>query len=654
MGLRYRTRLSIAIGLLIAVAISATSLLILLSTMMGLAETYHRSGVTLTRIATREISVGLLVQEEIMKLLDEQMSVSALLSAELVYVAEQGARMSPAEIDSRFESVVKRSQDRSGAAFIDEFTVSDENGTIYIGTHDGASQLDIAPVVDPEQPGVPALEQATDVAGQVVPESHPPTAESVKIPLKYVTVPGVDNKGEVRIGMNEERIEGLKRHVRMQNVLDRFVSDSGVKRVVIVGLDGSIIAARNSAGAMGAAVVDSRLLTFCREFLQDPPEQLYQVEDFDGDVGVVTCLMDSQRQMTGALFIQHDTGQAVHLARVIMIQIIIVGVIITLISIWISNYLSRDFSKPIDLIVKGAKEFGRGRLDHRLEPPSQEEFKNVADAFNSMAASLQEHMARLEEETRFRERLQSELSIASELQRSLLPTYPPEDPGIQVAGWSVAAKEVGGDFYDYTEIAENRLGIAIGDATGKGLPAALLVTECWSVLRALSADTHSVSELLYRTNNALVKRLGRSGKFITLFCMVVDTERGVLRYSSAGHNPPILVGADTSRIRLLESRTGLPLGIKANCRYGEHEIALEPGDTILMYSDGLTDAHNPQNAMYGPDRMQDIITSLRGRPIEEIVAGLRIDVESYMQGREMFDDMTVLGVRFVGVREAAA
>jgi serine phosphatase RsbU (regulator of sigma subunit) len=632
MAIRYRTRLSIAIGLLIAVAISATSLLILLSTMLGLAENYYSFGTVLTRVGMREIASGLETDANLKKLSDEQLTVSALLAAELVHTAERGEKLTSDEVGERLDRVLERTRELTGANLVDEISVRDKDGNVYIKTDPIAHDETVS--TGPEISEVtPADDRASDVS---------------------TTVDGVESRGIVGAGMDEDRIAAAKHLVQIQSIVDRFVQDTDVARVVVLDTERNVLAARDRSGRTGPSVADSQVLGFCGEYQTKAPNKLYDLQDFGGDVGVVTNLLNEAGEMSGTLFIQHDTTQAADLARVIMIQIFVVGAMITFIAIWVSNYLSKDFSKPIDVLARGAREFGKGNLAHRVETPSQDEFGNLADAFNSMAGSLQEHMSKLEAETRFRERLQSELSIASELQRSLLPVSPPDNPAIQVAGWSVAAKEVGGDFYDYMEIANGGVGIAIGDATGKGLPAALLVTECWSVLKALAVDTRSVSELLFRTNNALCRRLGRSGRFVTLFCMVVDPNRGVLRYASAGHNPPILIGTDGVRVKSLQCRTGLPLGILPNCRYGEYELALHPGDTILLYSDGLTDAHDPADSMYGNSRLHDVVMSLRGRPIEEVVAGLRIDVVSYMQGRDMFDDMTVLGVRFIQANSAVA
>lgn len=527
MALRYRTRLSVAVGVLIALAISGMSVLIMVSAMMGIAGSYHKYGIILTTVATRSISDSVELSRNLTELLNQ-------------------------------------------------------------------------------------------------PEAN----------------------------LEAQRLKALAATFSIQDTIDQFVLDSQVDKAVVVDLSGNVLAARSVEGEKDSTV-DSTIVKFCMELLRQP-EESYLLRGFGGGIGVVTRLGDANNKAFGVLFIQHDTGHLVSFARHIVIEIGLLGVVITSIAIWISSFLSKDFARPIDILAQGVREFGQGNLDHRVRIHTRDELHDLAEAFNTMAQSLQESMARLADETKRRERLESELSIAAELQRSLLPDAPPGLPGLDVYGWSMAAKEVGGDFYDFIDMGRGRLGIAIGDATGKGLPAALLISECWSALRALASETDSPSDLLFRTNNALCRRVGRTGRFVTLFFMIIDTHRCTIRYAMAGHNPPILVGAHPDRVQHLGSKVGLPLGLQENCRFEETDVALEPHDTILLYSDGLVDAHDPNNCLYGSDRVSDLLVSLRTSSIEEVVDQMREDVHRHMQGRELFDDMTMVGVRFIAAERAVA
>src|SRR5262249_5668984 len=159
------------------------------------------------------------------------------------------------------------------------------------------------------------------------------------------------------------------------------------------------------------------------------------------------------------------------------------------------------------------------------------EFSDLAQSFNTMAISIQEYVHELRQETSRRERLESEFRIAADLQQTLLPEAPPMIEGIELTGWSQASKDVGGGFYDYFELPNGKIGIVLGDATGKGLGAALLSTQCSSILRTLAGQNLPPAELLAQTNNEFFKRIGSTHRFVTLFLLVLDPETGMATYA---------------------------------------------------------------------------------------------------------------------------
>ncbi|MFA6239371.1 MAG: PP2C family protein-serine/threonine phosphatase, partial [Candidatus Hydrogenedentales bacterium] len=302
--------------------------------------------------------------------------------------------------------------------------------------------------------------------------------------------------------------------------------------------------------------------------------------------------------------------------------------------------------RPINVLVEGAREFGRGNLGHRVGIDTRDEMKRLATAFNTMADSLQQQMREIEEQTSLRERLESELAIAAEMQQSLLPEERPVIEDLEVVGWSHPAREVGGDFYDFIPLGPGRIGIAIGDGTGKGLPAALLTSECWSIFRTLVEDVESPAEVLFRTNNALYKRIGASGRFVTMFYMVVDANKGVLRFAQGGHNPPVLLGSGSDRLLVLRSQLGLPLGVEKDCMFEDKEVLLEPADTIVLYSDGVTEARGPEDRLYGDTRFQKLLRTCTNGSLDELMAQVRSDVERHTKGLPISDDITLVAVRW--------
>jgi serine phosphatase RsbU (regulator of sigma subunit) len=438
----------------------------------------------------------------------------------------------------------------------------------------------------------------------------------------------------------EERSDFL-----VQNIVDMFVADTEVQRIVIVDAAGEVLAAA-SPESMLEPQTDDEVAAFCLAFLDNPGREEYAVQRFDDHAGVVTTMDDPWSENLRALYIQYPAASVWTVLHERIALIAGTSLIMIVAGVLMSLALGRRLSEPIKKLSAGAAELGSGNLGYRIEIETGDEIQVLGESFNNMAESLQDYMRGLAYETSRCEALESELRIAAELQQSLLPEFPPRIEGLDLAGWSRPATHVGGDFYDYVAMGSGRVGVVIGDATGKGLQAALLISECWSVLKALAGEIESPSELLYKTNNALCNRLGEDGRFVTLFLMVIDMERGVIDYSGAGHNPPILFGADPERTTLLTSRTGFPLGIQRDCIFTDIEVPLTARDTILLYSDGLTEAPGQDDTRYGEDRLTAAVRNAIDRPLTDLVTAVRDDIENYVGDTEMRDDMTVVGVRF--------
>jgi serine phosphatase RsbU (regulator of sigma subunit) len=195
------------------------------------------------------------------------------------------------------------------------------------------------------------------------------------------------------------------------------------------------------------------------------------------------------------------------------------------------------------------------------------------------------------------------LHVARLIQQTLLPKSVPRLPGYDVAAYYQPATEVGGDFYDFLELEDGHLGLLVGDATGHGMPAALLMATTRGMLRAGAQTSDSPSEVLERVNNSLCPDIPPN-MFVTCLTAFLDSTSGQLQYANAGHDLPYLRHADgVSELRA----TGMPLGIMPNMRYEQKEITLKPGESVLLYSDGLVEAHDSQHEMFGIPRMERLI-----------------------------------------------
>ena len=209
-------------------------------------------------------------------------------------------------------------------------------------------------------------------------------------------------------------------------------------------------------------------------------------------------------------------------------------------------------------------------------------------------------------EARERERIEQELQVARQIQHALLSEATPELDGWEVTTYYEPAREVGGDFYDFLEFEDGRLGLVVGDATGKGMPAALVMATTRSMLRAIVQSLESPSEVLARVNEALVADIPLN-MFVTCFYAILDPAEGRLRYANAGHDLPYRRQAGRSEGAEELRATGIPLGLMPGMGYEEKEIVLEKGESVLFYSDGLVEAHDPKREMFGFPRLRALI-----------------------------------------------
>jgi steroid delta-isomerase-like uncharacterized protein len=240
-----------------------------------------------------------------------------------------------------------------------------------------------------------------------------------------------------------------------------------------------------------------------------------------------------------------------------------------------------------------------------------------------------------------RERIEQELQVACQIQQALLPEATPELYGWQLAAYYKPAREVGGDFYDYLELEDGHLGLVVGDATGKGMPAALVMATTRGMIRAVAQSLDSPGEVLARVNNALYPDIP-SEMFVTCFYAILDPESGRLHYANAGHDLPYLLhhSEGTHELRA----TGMPLGLMPEMSYEEKEAVLREGDSVLFYSDGLVEAHDPHYEMFGFPRLGALIAE-HGEE-SSLVDSLLEELYSFVgEGWEQEDDITLLTLK---------
>lgn len=323
----------------------------------------------------------------------------------------------------------------------------------------------------------------------------------------------------------------------------------------------------------------------------------------------------------------------------------LVGLVGLLALLW-SFYQARRLVMPIRALTAGAQELASGRLDHRIEVEPGDELGQLASAFNHMAAQLQHSLREIEYQN---ERLRYGLTLARDIQQGLLPSAPPWGADLlRVSGRSLPASEVGGDFYTYMNLSDGRMAIAIGDISGKGVAAALLMALTSSTLESQARLLTDPSEILQAMHQALRQRLQANQMNAAVLIAVIDPEGYSATIANAGMIAPLLLqcrGNSQSQCGFLDV-SGLPIGTRINALYRDVSVELDPGDTLLFLSDGIVEAHNAEGELFGFERLEHLVrTFTPGMDVHEIVQRIIHAVLSFAGSAEPHDDITIIAVR---------
>jgi phosphoserine phosphatase RsbU/P len=268
---------------------------------------------------------------------------------------------------------------------------------------------------------------------------------------------------------------------------------------------------------------------------------------------------------------------------------------------------------------------------------------NLLTVMANVAAIRIEH-ARLNEIEEAERQMAKEMQQAALIQQRLLPSAAPGVEGLDIAGKTVACRTVGGDYYDFLIFPDGKVGMLVGDVAGKGMPASLLMSSLAARVQVLFEDSGDLARKISRLNKSTCKTCP-DNRFITFFMTIADPSSGQLTYVNAGHNPPLLIRTSGQ----FEDLAGgdIILGITPMATYQERQASLQPGDVLVLFSDGVTEASDPSGQEFGERRLADLVASLRDRPAAEIVDEIHKAVAAFSEGAPAADDITVVVARRV-------
>lgn len=320
-------------------------------------------------------------------------------------------------------------------------------------------------------------------------------------------------------------------------------------------------------------------------------------------------------------------------------------------------YIEKNITTPIESISNIAKNYvsdskgianDASIISKCQQYASQEsEVGILALSFEKMINDLKIYIKNLEKATAEKERINTELNVAQKIQADMLPRKFPAFPGrseFDVYAMNIPAKEVGGDFYDFFLIDDNHLAIVIGDVSGKGVPAALFMAITKTLIKNHTQLGKSPAEVFKTVNNQLYEG-NDENMFVTAWMGILEIKTGIFTYVNAGHNPPLLKH-DGEDYNWLKSKPGFVLGGMENIQYNQNMITLNPGDRAYLYTDGVTEATNCDDELFGDSRLLKVINSKKDPELKNLLLYVQEKIDVFVNGREQFDDITMLVMKY--------
>ena len=380
-----------------------------------------------------------------------------------------------------------------------------------------------------------------------------------------------------------------------------------------------------------------------------------RTKGLNGKAAHITSLIpvkNSEGKVTAILCVERPMEELA-LGRQEYIENVLLATLILMIAscVCLALYIKRQFAMPIEKISKEAMRFAKEPTpseNAELENISEiSEVRALAESIGKMENDTLLYVDELTKATAERERMAVELSLAATIQSNILPSNFPPYPNrrdFDIYASMDAAKEVGGDFYDFYLLDDDRFAFLVADVSGKGIPAALFMMRAKMTIKALAESGADVHVILSKANEKLCEE-NEAGMFVTTWLGIVDMKTGVLSYANAGHNPPLLKRRQGA-FEYLKSRPNFILAGMDGVPYHKNELQLLPGDELFLYTDGVTEATNKCQEMFGDSRLVDALNSVFEETAESRCMTVKRAIDGFVGDAEQFDDITMLSVRF--------
>ncbi len=507
-----------------------------------------------------------------------------------------------------------------------EINIINQNGIITVSTHNDFLNYDMR---GGEQ-SAEFLVLLDGVTKEYV-QSYQPTSSDPTISRKYAGVV-LSGGGFVQVAYDAERFQKDIDDVVIGVTRNRHIGESGA--LIIVGEDWNIVSDRHGNEGRNLNVtgiyIDRSTMPENKTF----EAVVYGKQAFCSYIFSEGYYIVAVMPLEEAMF-----SRDISVYITVFMEFVVFGMLFIVVYFLIKKLVVDNMVK----INKSLAMITGGNLDTVVNVRTNEEFASLSDDINSTVVTLKHYIAEAAA------RIDRELEFARSIQHSAIPSVFPPYPGhseFDIYATMDTAKEVGGDFYDFYFVGENRLGFLIADVSGKGIPAAMFMMTAKTIIKGYAESGKPVDEVFTTANEKLCES-NDAGMFVTAWMGVLDTVTGKVEFANAGHNPPLVRHAGGG-FEYLRSKPCFILAGMDGIKYRKNEFTLAPGDEIYLYTDGVTEATDSENNLYGEERLLALLNSMGDLSGEEICRAVKADIDAFVGDAPQFDDITMLYLKYNG------
>lgn len=462
-------------------------------------------------------------------------------------------------------------------------------------------------------------------------QNYQPTSSDPTISRKYAGIV-LNGGGFVQVAYDAERFQKDIDDVIVGVTRNRHVGENGC--IIIAGEDWNIVSDRHGNEGKN---LDVSGVYIDRSTM--PEGDLFNAVVYDDDA--ICSYIVSEGYYIVAVLPRTEAmfSRDISVYITVFMEFVVFGMLFIVVYFLIKKLVVDNMAK----INRSLAKITSGNLDTVVDVRTNEEFASLSDDINSTVLTLKRYIAEAAA------RIDKELEFAKTIQHSAIPTVFPPYPGhseFDIYAAMDTAKEVGGDFYDFYFVGENKLGFLIADVSGKGIPAAMFMMTAKTIIKGYAESGKSVDEVFTIANEKLCES-NEAGMFVTAWFGVLDFLTGKVEFVNAGHNPPLVRHKD-STFDYLKSKPSFVIAGMDGMKYRRNEFFLSPGDEIYLYTDGVTEATDSENRLYGEERLVRFLNTLHGLSGEEICHAVKADVADFVGDTPQFDDITMLYLKYNG------